>query len=350
MQALHLCCILVTVEVVVSIWTSSIFATMKTNLFFISFLLCFTLNSASAQTTEAEKAIRTISKDSILGWKTGGLIGLSISQASFTNWAAGGQNTIALSGIVNLFAKYKSEQASWDNMLDLGYGLLQQGKGADFIKTDDKVDFTSKYGRKASDKWYYAALVNFKTQMTAGYNYPNVTNKISDLLAPAYILAAIGMDYKPNDKLTAFIAPITSKNTIVNDDSLANVGAFGVEAATYDIDGTLLTAGKKSRSEVGGYFRAVYQRTFFKDKSVSITSKLDLFSNYKVNPQNIDVSWETIIGLKVNRFITTTITTHLLYDDDVAIGVDRDNDGLLDGTGPRTQFKEVIGVGLNVKF
>jgi len=323
---------------------------MKTNLFLLSVLLCFTLNTSTAQTTEAEKAIRTVSNDTVMGWKTGGLVGLSISQASFTNWAAGGQNTIALGGIVNLFAKYKNEHTSWDNMLDLGYGLLQQGKGADFIKTDDKVDFTSKYGRKASDKWYYAGLVNFKTQMTAGYNYPNVTNKISDLLAPAYILAAIGMDYKPNDKLTAFIAPLTSKNTIVNDDSLANVGAFGVEAATYDIDGTLLTAGKKSRSEVGGYFRAVYQRTFFKDKSVSLTSKLDLFSNYKVNPQNIDVSWETIIGLKVNRFITTTITTHLLYDDDVAIGVDRNNDGLLDGTGPRTQFKEVIGVGLNVKF
>jgi hypothetical protein len=77
---------------------------------------------------------------------------------------------------------------------------------------------------------------------------------------------------------------------------------------------------------------------------------LDLFSNYQNNPQNIDVSWETIIGLKVNRFITTTITTHLIYDDDIDIGVDRNDDGVIDGSGPRTQFKEVIGVGLNVKF
>jgi hypothetical protein len=323
---------------------------MKTRLILTFACICACYLSSFSQTTEAEKDIRTVSKDSVMGWKTGGLVGLSISQATFTNWAAGGQNTIALGGIVNLFAKYKSEKSSWDSMLDLGYGLLRQGKDADFIKTDDKVDFTSKYGRKATSKWYYAGLVNFKTQMTAGYNYPDVTTKISDLMAPAYILAAIGMDYKPSDKLTAFIAPLTSKNTIVNNDSLANVGAFGVEAATYDGEGNLLTAGKKSRSEVGGYFRAVYQQTFFKDKSVSITSKLDLFSNYKVNPQNIDVSWETIIGLKVNRFITTTITTHLVYDDDIAIGVDRNNDGVLDGTGPRTQFKEVIGVGLNVKF
>ena len=323
---------------------------MKTKITLPFVLLISLATTVFSQTTEAEKAIRTESKDTIMGWTTGGLLGLSISQASFTNWAAGGQNTIAIGGIVNLFAKYKNEKDSWDSMLDLGYGLLKQGKDGEFIKTDDKVDLTSKYGRKASSKWYYAGLVNFKTQMSAGYNYPDVETKISDLLAPAYALAAIGMDYKPNDKLTAFIAPVTSKNTIVNNDLLANAGAFGVEAATYDAAGILVAAGKKLRSEVGGYVRVVYQQTYFKDKSVSILSKLDLFSNYKDNPQNIDVSWETIIGLKVNRFITTTITTHLIYDDDIAIAVDRTGDGILDGSGPRTQFKEVIGVGLNVKF
>jgi hypothetical protein len=323
---------------------------MKTKLLSAFALLCASMGVLNAQTTDAEKAIRTLSKDSIMGWKTGGVLGLSISQASFTNWAAGGQNTVAIGGLVNIFAKYKSEKDSWDTMLDLGYGLLKQGKDANFIKTDDKVDFTSKYGRKASSKWYYAGLVNFKTQMTAGYNYPNDSLRISDLLAPAYVLAAIGMDYKPSDKLTAFIAPITSKNTIVNNTDLANAGAFGVDKAVYDAEGNILTPGKKSRSEVGGYVRMVYQQTFFDDKSVSITSKLDLFSNYKNNPQNIDVSWETIIALKVNKFITTTITSHLVYDDDITISVDTNDDGIIDESGPRTQFKEVIGVGLNVKF
>jgi hypothetical protein len=62
------------------------------------------------------------------------------------------------------------------------------------------------------------------------------------------------------------------------------------------------------------------------------------------------VSWETIIALKVNKFITTTITSHLVYDDDITIAVDTNDDGIIDESGPRTQFKEVIGVGLNVKF
>ncbi|MFM9005896.1 MAG: DUF3078 domain-containing protein, partial [Flavobacteriales bacterium] len=313
-------------------------------------LLMLSLVTVSAQTSDAENALRGITIDTLKGWKTGGLLGINISQASFTNWAAGGQNTIALGGIANLYAKYYNEHSAWENMLDLGYGLLKQGKDADFIKTDDKVDFTSKYGRKVSPHWNYAGLVNFKTQMTAGYNYPNDSVKISDLLAPAYVLAALGMDYKPNEKFTAFVAPITSKNTLVNNTALANAGAFGVEAAVYDSEGNILTPGKKSRSEIGGYVRVLYRQTFFKDKSVSVTSKLDLFSNYQNNPENIDVSWETIIGLKVNKFITTTITTHLVYDDDIDIAVDRNNDGITDGAGPRTQFKEVIGVGLNVKF
>jgi len=323
---------------------------MKTHIILLACVLACC--QALAQTTEAEKAIRSVSQDTIYGWKKGGLVGFNISQATFTNWAAGGQNTIALGGIVNLFANYRSATTSWDNMLDLGYGVLKQGKDAKFIKTDDKVDFTSKYGRKASSKWYYAGLVNFKTQMTAGYDNPNESNniKISDLLAPAYILAAAGMDFKPNDLLTTFIAPITSKNTIVNDQTLANAGAFGVEGATYDTNGQLLSSGKKSRSEIGGYVRMVYQQTYFKDKSVSVVSKLDLFSNYKQNPQNIDVSWETIIGLKVNKYLTTTITTHLIYDDDIKIGFDDNGDGVFEKSGPRTQFKEVIGVGLNIKF
>jgi hypothetical protein len=34
----------------------------------------------------------------------------------------------------------------------------------------------------------------------------------------------------------------------------------------------------------------------------------------------------------------------------VAIAVDRTGEGNLDGSGPRTQFKEVIAVGLSYKF
>jgi len=308
------------------------------------------INLTYSQTTEAEKVLRVKSVDSLSGWKTGGVIRISFSQASFTNWAAGGQNSISLNGLLSTYANFKKDKNSWDNMLDLGYGFLQQGKDGKVIKTDDKIDFTSKYGRAASEYWYYAALLNFKTQMAPGYNYPNDSMKISNIFAPAYLLLALGMDYKPNEHLSAFFAPLNLKNTFVNNATLADAGAFGVDKASYDANGILLTHGKKFKSEFGGYVRIVYQTTFFEDKSVSLLTKLDLFSNYIHNPQNVDVSWETVIGFKVNKYISATITTQLVYDDDVKIAVDKNGDGINESFGPRTQFKEVLGIGFSYNF
>ena len=318
----------------------------------ISFLavILISLQLAFSQTTDAEKALLNKSTDTLAGWKRGAVIGVNFSQSPFNNWSAGGQNSLSINGLISVFSNYKNKNSAWDNMLDLGYGLLQQGKNNKFIKTDDKIDFTSKYGRNASKHWYYAALINFKTQMTPGYNYPNDSVEISTFLAPAYLLGALGMDYKPNSHFSAFIAPATAKVTIVNQQLLADAGAFGVDPASYDNSGTLLEHGKKVRNEFGGYVRMVYNNTFFQDKSVSLLSKLDLFSNYVHNPQNIDVSWETIFGFKVNKYIAATLSTHLLYDDDIMIAVDNNNDGVVDATGPRTQFKQVLSIGFTYKF
>jgi len=272
---------------------------------------------------------------------------LNFSQTSLTNWAAGGQNSIAGNGLVSLFANYKKKKMFWANSLDLGYGMLRQGKD-DVRKTDDKIDLFSKYGREASGNWFFAGLFSFKTQMTPGYNYPNDSIIISDLLAPAYALFAVGMDYKPTDNLNLFISPLTGKFTYVNSEILANEGAFGVTPAEYDDLGTLIKKGSKTRAEVGGYVRFSYKKELF--ENVTVDNKLDLFSNYLNNPQNIDINWEVLISLKVNKFITATISTHLIYDDDIMIEVDTNGDGTPDRKGPRTQFKEVFAIGFSYKF
>ncbi|MEA3495990.1 MAG: DUF3078 domain-containing protein [Bacteroidota bacterium] len=310
-------------------------------------IICIAIVGFS-QTTEKEKKLKTMSKDTIDGWKYGGTIAINLTQVSLTNWAAGGQNSISASELLSLFANYKKGKSTWENYLDLSYGSIKQGKNANWWKTDDKIDFTSKFGQKAFSNWYYAGLLNFKTQMAAGYNYPDDSNKISDFLAPGYLIGAIGMDYKPSDNFTAFIAPLTSKVTFVNDQSLANAGAFGVEPATYDTAGNLLTSGKKNLSEFGGYIRLFYKTDLM--KNISMQSKLDLFSNYIDNPQYIDVNWEVLISMKINKFISATLSTQLLYDHDIDIAVDTNGDGVTDETGPRIQFKEVLGVGFSYKF
>ena len=125
---------------------------------------------------------------------------------------------------------------------------------------------------------------------------------------------------------------------------LSDQGAFGVKP------------GETSRSEIGGYIRAIYSKNDFKSeflKNVSFTTKIDLFSNYAENPQNIDVSWETLIAMKVNKYLTFNFNTHLIYDDNIAVPSDKNNDGNIEtGESVRSQvqFKEIFGVGLSYKF
>lgn len=314
----------------------------------IYFIIALTmLVSANAQTTEAEKALTKQSADTIDGWKTGGVFAVNLSQTSLTNWSAGGQNSVSVNGLLSVFANLKKGNSTWDNSLDLGYGMLQQGNEG-IRKTDDRIDFTSKYGRKAAKNWYYAGLLNFKSQMTAGYNYPDDSNEISNLLAPGYVLGAIGMDYKPSDAFTLFISPLTLKMTIVNDEDLANFGAFGVDPATYDDFGNLIDKGKTLRTEMGGYIRAQYIKDIM--ENVKLQAKLELFSNYSEEPTHIDVNGELLLAFKVNKFISATISAQVLYDHDIDIAIDTNGDDVPDKVGPRTQFKEVLGIGLNYKF
>ena len=273
--------------------------------------------------------------DSTKIWNFGGLTTLNFSQVSLNNWAGGGVSSLTATGLVNLNAIYAKDKTSWVSSLDLAYGLLKN-KDVDAFKSDDRIEFNSKYGRKASDHWYYSALVNFKTQFSPGYSTPGDSIAISNFLAPAYVIGALGMDYKPSENFSVFISPITSKTTIVNDPILSAAGAFGVEE------------GETIRSEFGAYLKMAYQRDVV--ENVSFQTKLDLFSNYQNNPGNIDVSWETLISMKINKFMTASISTHLIYDDDIDIAVDNNNDGIIDEVGPRVQFKEVLAIGLSYKF
>lgn len=270
-------------------------------------------------------------------WKKGGILGLNFSQVYLSNWAAGGQNSLSSNGLVSLFANRAKGKSSWDNTLDLAYGMLWQGDAAG-VKTDDKIDFASKWGYQANQDWFYSALFNFRTQFAPGYEDPFADDlvRISDFLAPAFSLAALGMDYKPSDNFTAFISPSTLKMTIVNDTTLST---------NYGVD-----AGEMFRAEIGGYAKVQYTTDELAE-NVSLMTKIDLFSNYLNNPQNIDVNWETLISMKINEYMSATISTQLIYDDDIAIARSQEyfeSTGI--ASGPITQFKEVLAVGFSYKL
>ncbi len=263
-------------------------------------------------------------------WKTSAKTSLNFSQSHLSNWSAGGQSALNLLGLINVSANYKKENHIWDNGLDmtLGYSHLGDEK---IMKTDDRIEFNSLYGKKATEKLFYSIAFSFKSQFADGFDYKvDSTTPISGLFAPAYITLGIGMEWKPNPYFSINFSPLTGRVTLVTIKELSDAGSFGVEP------------GKQSRFELGMKTTFKFEKEIV--KNVTLGTKLEVFTDYLKNPQNIDVDWQTLVTMKVNSWLNANIATHLIYDDDIKI---TDKEGK---TGPRTQFKEVLSVGVSYIF
>lgn len=278
-------------------------------------------------------------------WKLKAVYTLNGTQTSFVNWNAGGRNNVSLLAGVIANAYYKKKQLSWTNDLSIALGGLQYiEKDSDegLQKTDDRIDLSSNLGYKLKERYYFSFIGGLKTQMLDGFAFPNDSVRVSTFMAPGYINMAVGIDYIKDDNFSIFTSPIAGKLTVVNDELLSNAGAFGVQGAVYDGLGNVVTAGKRMRGEFGAYVKMKYNKTLA--KNIDLKSKLELFSNYLNNPENIDVNTEALFNFKVNSWFSASLQWTLIYDDDIDI---RDAKG---GIGPRTQFKSVIGLGVSYKM
>ncbi len=257
-------------------------------------------------------------------WKKGGFFGINFTQANLSRWAQGGENSLSFAGNFNVFANYAKDKTEWANSLDLSYALLKSGSES-VKKSDDRIELNSKYGHKISEHWLYSFLINFKSQFAPGYNYPDDSTAISNFLSPGYITVAAGFTYKPVDYFEVFISPATGKFTIVNDKLLSAFGAYGVDP------------GKTVRSEFGAYLNMKFKKDIM--ENVTLSTKLELFNNYtdkdKDNAKKIDVNWDAALLMKINSYLTASINTQLIYDANII---------------EKTQFKEMLGIGLGLKF
>lgn len=306
-------------------------------------LTVFVSSSCLAQAQEAENDTIKLKK----GWQLGGAGTVNFSQVSLSNWAAGGQNSLSVLGIADAFANYKKGKHTWNNTLTIIYGTVKL-EGQQIQKSDDRIDLNLKYGREASRDWFYSAQLNFRSQITPTYT-ENREDLVSNFLSPAFIVASLGMDYKPSKRLSVFISPITGKFTIVRDQVLADQGSFGVEPAQRNFLGEPIPGtGENFRREFGGFLNVRFKDELF--ENVTLESKLDLFSNYLKNPENVDVNWENNMNFKVNKYLSASLFVHMIYDDDIDLQIDRNRDGELENIGPKLQFKETLGIGLSYKF
>jgi len=271
------------------------------------------------------------------GWKKSGIININMTQVNLTNWAAGGFNTISGIAMFNGTANWKKGRKAWDNSLVLAFGGQQIANAAP-QKTEDRIELNSKYGYELKKNLYFAGIFQFKTQFTEGFNTEGT--RISNFLAPAYTLLGLGLDYRPNDNFTVFFSPATARLIVVNDEALFG-GSTDPELRVYGVKN-----GSTTEFEFGGYLRLQYKRELA--KNITFLTRGDLFSNYLRNPQNIDVTWETLWTFKVNEWFAATLNTMLIYDHDTKLPK-TDAEGI-PYMGPATQFKQTLGIGLSFKL
>jgi hypothetical protein len=268
-------------------------------------------------------------------WLIRGTGSLQFTQASFSNWASGGENSLGLVTWLNFKANYRNGKHVWANTVDLGYGFNIQGKGSDAIynKTNDKIELTTAYGYELhkNKKWYFTVLANFRTQFADGFNKAEDTVAISTFMAPGYLVAGLGITYSPVNWFYLYVSPFSGRFTFVMDQALADSGAFGVDR------------GKNIRGEFGPYIRADLNKDLA--KNINLSSTLELYTDYLQGFGNIDVNWSLLLSMKVNKWLAASIQTQLIYDDNVMIKFDPDKPA-----GPRTQFKELLGIGLTYSF
>jgi hypothetical protein len=86
-------------------------------------------------------------------------------------------------------------------------------------------------------------------------------------------------------------------------------------------------------TEFGAFISVKFNASF--TKWVAYRSRIDLFSNYKTNPENIDVLMNNLLTMRFTKIFATNFSLDLIYDDDVK---------------KRLQIKEVLGIGLTVKI
>lgn len=272
-------------------------------------------------------------------WTFNGSINLNFSQSYLSDWAAGGENSLSALSVLRYSADLVYGKKIWDNDIEYKLGYLKAGDGP-LQKNDDKFEFNSKYGHAAFNHWYYSVLLNFKTQFLTGYDYPKDADPVanSGFLSPAFLVFSLGLDYKPSNNLTLLLSPLTSKFTIFTDTASYDQTRFGVDKD------------KKSKQEIGAYIKLLSKVKLRKD--ILLENRVNLFTNYVDNPQNVDIDWEAILNFELNEYFRFTLNTHIIYDDNIDIPVYENIDGVKTKVGvtKKLQWKEVFSVGFIYKI
>lgn len=300
------------------------------------------------------KELQDASKTEGEGWVAGGAIGLDFAQLALVNPRVGaGDNRIAFGGLGNLYANYTRGKFAWSNNLSLQLAV-QKLADIDWQKSLDVLRLNSKVSvQTANEKWAYAALLTFESLALPTYpgNYLKAQADgdmaQAKFLSPFRLEVSPGVEYKPTPHLSFLLSPASYKLIYVADQDIANLGIHGTKLVD-DNDPAL--GYEQAFHQLGARLVGVYTNKYFNDK-VAVTSKLDLFSNYLNNPQNIDVLWQNNFDWQIWKSLSLGVLLEAFYDDDIFVLAERPSDAHPDGVlGKRVSWTQALLLKYNYIF
>jgi hypothetical protein len=356
----------------------------------ISFLLLLTApiglfaqnsDAAIKEVAAKSKDVKLLSDTISKKWRFGGSLAANFGQVALVNWAGGGQNSISALINGNAFTRFKKGKWSWDNDLVVSWGIIAQGKLRDIQnnkfpvrKNVDLLQLTSVagYSLDKNNKVFIAGLMDFRSQLSNGNDYPgdSAKDRVSAFAAPAYLTLSLGINYKPVSYFTLYVSPLAGKLTFVTKDVPGATTLNDIDERRYGLD-----LGEVMRAEIG----ADFQKDIF--KNVNLKTSIELFQNYTEkkkldilvdeeiklaaaegvaatqdqldklyydNRKNTDLNWTTAITFKINKFLQASLETQLIYDHDIVIPKQRGDGTPYKGRG--TQFRQGFNLGIGYKF
>ena len=298
----------------------------------------------------------------VFSWKAETSLSLSSSFFSVYQSSGNNNNITTVLGKALIHLDWKKGKYTWLTDFNFLYGesftslKIEDQLGIRSVKANaksgDLLSITSSFSEQFSKYFHLSALANIQSQFAPGYSDPYAPVRgrelvlISELLSPVVFNLGVGIDLRPNKYLSIYYSPCSLDLLFVNRTELRQ--QFGLEEA----DATNLT--------FGSFLNLNYRRQII--KNVNFATKLQLFTNYLKNkehpaferPGAVDIQlWQSSLNFNFNKYISLSITTTVIYDEDRKFRLLEGDDKLganTGRTGPRTQYFHNFGLGLNYSF
>lgn len=272
-------------------------------------VLCVTRSYGQADTAKPD-----------YGWKHTLISTVTLTQVSYTDWAAGGDNALAYAAIADGKSVDDQINTNWATSYKFAFGQARLG-GKGLRKTDDRIDLETVLTYKLGTYINPYTAGTFKTQFTEGFKYNDdgTSTRVSHLMDPAYATQSVGVGYQPVKEVKTRLG-FALRETFA--DRYAAV--YSDDPETPELETTKIEGGLESVTEAEAKV----------DDNILFKSKLELFAPFK-QLDVIVMRMDNTLSAAISKYFNVNLNVQLINERAIT---------------PRTQVKETLSLGFTYKL